>query len=170
MWLIPYERMTLETSLKDTEIKRRLSGYVAPVVSYMVQIKLSDKPFKGKVTSDGFEMMRVVNGRNSWLPLVIGKVESTTNVSYLNIKMRMHLVPLIVTILIIGMASLMGIHNVLFAISTGIRKWEDIIIPWGFVFIVYIYSTVVFQTEASYVKDFMTKLLQQDYKRLLKED
>lgn len=170
MWFIPYERMTMDTSLKDSEIMQRLSDYVAPVITYMVQVRLTEKPFKGKIANNGFEMMRVVSSRNSWLPLVLGRIESTTNGSRIILQMRMHLIPLVFTLLFLGITFLFGLSRVLAAINTGVYKWQDIVIPWGFFLFGYIFSTAIFQSEVSYVKDFMNKLLQKDYKQLLKED
>lgn len=170
MWFIPYKQITWDSSLNETEIRRRLNGYVAPVITYMVQVRLTDKPFKGKLTTNGFEMMRVVSTRNSWLPLVNGKIESTINGSRIKIKMRMHSIPLVFTLFFLGVTFLIGFSGILASLRTDVYKWQDILIPFGFFLFAYIYSTATFHSEASFIKEFMNKLLQKDYKKLLKED
>ncbi len=170
MWFIPYKQIAWDTRLKESEIRRRLNGYVAPVITYMVQVRLTDKPFKGKITTNGFEMMRVVSSRNSWLPLVNGNIESTINGSCIKIKMRMHSIPLLFTLFFLGVTLLVGLSGILASIRTGVYKWQDILIPFGFFLFGYTYSTATFHSEASLVKEFMSKLLQKDYKKLLKED
>lgn len=53
-------------------------------------ISKGDEYFEGKIFEDSFKIWRSIRYRNSFLPIIIGKIEETDSGSKVSIKMRMN--------------------------------------------------------------------------------
>ncbi|MEL3907006.1 MAG: hypothetical protein P1P65_08305 [Treponema sp.] len=56
----------------------------------VLDISKGDKYFEGKIFEDSFKIRRIMRYRNSFLPIIIGKIEETDSGSKIKIKMRMN--------------------------------------------------------------------------------
>jgi len=170
MILFPLDKFIISTNLRKNEVVKRLERQIAPVFSYMIQVKSTDKPFKGKVSDNGFEMMRVVSGRNSWLPFIKGQIELTSEGSLIQISLSWHWIINLFMAMIMGSSLLLGISLALSDFRSSRFQWTDLI-PWGFLFFTYIFAMVTFDEEQRYVKVFLNKLFSEDgYRDLPKFD
>jgi hypothetical protein len=59
-----------------------------------------NKPYYGKLINDTFEIVPVIKGRNSFVPVIIGKINDG-NPSIINVKMRMHYAVILILLFIL---------------------------------------------------------------------
>jgi hypothetical protein len=63
----------------------------------------TDKLFYGKITSDRkFEIYQIIKGRNSFIPIVKGTLNSYETESVIEIKMRFHMFVILIIIFLLG--------------------------------------------------------------------
>lgn len=166
MGFTPFSSFTIHTTLNKKAVSDKLARHVAPVITYFVQAKTTDKPFKGTVTEDGFEMMRVVSSRNSFLPFVIGRINSTIDGCDITVKMRLHWSVIAFMVIFLGGTGTLGISLIFSSVKFHHFDWSSLI-PFAFFIGLYTFCTVIFQEEASYVKVFISRMLDpKHYKNL----
>ncbi len=87
MKIIPYEKFQIESSLSVAEVLRRIARRTEKKQLFNFSSSL---PFSGDVTDRGFEITKNISYRNSFLPVIEGKVEQTKSGSRVTIAMRLH--------------------------------------------------------------------------------
>jgi hypothetical protein len=83
MFFLPYEKMTLDTALDTAQVVERLKSEVDTSRPSWVQ-KVSrmfsgdsHKFFQGTIDGSSFKISRIINYRNSFLPVIIGRIEGS---------------------------------------------------------------------------------------------
>jgi hypothetical protein len=76
-YFVPFHRLELHTALDRAEICSRLQSVTDPKWPWFRWP--GDKSFVGKVSQDGFRLIRVVKGRNSYNPWLLAKVSSASS-------------------------------------------------------------------------------------------
>jgi len=90
--IIPHRRFSLDTPLSPSEVEARLRDAVeAPAVRWT----RSDRPFTGRVEGATFDIMRNVQGRNSFRPQVRGTIVAAGRGARVTGTMQIHLVVLV---------------------------------------------------------------------------
>ena len=93
--LIPYKHIVIKTSLTNDEAKHVLSGQIQERKWLRSGWPTANEPsFEGKVSSTGFEINRVIGGRNSFLPIMYGIFRP--DVGGLRVEVTMMIHPLII--------------------------------------------------------------------------
>jgi len=71
-----YSRFTIQTRLSPVEAERVLEGLVRPNVFLLEPDPPTPdlRPFVGRIDGGSFKFHRVITGRNSFLPIIIGRV------------------------------------------------------------------------------------------------
>jgi hypothetical protein len=73
MKIIPHRRFTIDTRLTPLEVQARLRDAVeAPTF----RLTKPERPFTGRVDGASFDVMRSIQGRNSFRPRVRGTIEA----------------------------------------------------------------------------------------------
>ncbi|NML39482.1 hypothetical protein HHL17_19935 [Chitinophaga sp. G-6-1-13] len=167
MKLLPIERYRLLTKLSPEEIKKLLEANVAPK-SRGLQIKIgwnkpaSGKPYEGVVKSNSFEISRIIDYRNSFLPVITGDVSHEIVHTVVKIKMTLSIVVAVFMTLWMG-GVVVGLVGCVIAIINGIlsgSKFEPmLLIPFGMLIFGYLLVTLAFQNEASKSRKFLQDLL-----------
>lgn len=88
MRLLPHAGFTIVSPLTADEVLGRLSDATGPAPSSLFE--RNTRPFTGAIRGDSFDVMRTSRGRNSFRPLIRGRVEATTNGTRLHGTMRLH--------------------------------------------------------------------------------
>ena len=88
--LLPYRTFTIESPLELTVAEARLRNAIQPTRWYVSSPRTA--PFEGVLDASRFDLQRVIQGRNSFLPVVRGEVESTPAGVRLVGTMRLHAV------------------------------------------------------------------------------
>jgi len=88
-WL-PYHRFELNSPLKPAEALAAMSAHTEPERFFRVGWPngANDKRFEGNVSADAFHVRRVIGYRNSFLPVVDGRVSAAGRGSRVTITMR----------------------------------------------------------------------------------
>ncbi len=87
---LPVEDYELLTDLSVEQVLAKLQENTGPVSASYFGHSSSDKPYEGSVKAPVFEMTRVINYRNSFQPMITGRVYSKQQQTHIAIKMRLH--------------------------------------------------------------------------------
>ncbi|MBC9909990.1 hypothetical protein [Chitinophaga varians] len=168
MKLLPIERYTLLTKLSPEEIKKLLDANVVPK-SKGFQLKFGwskpagGKPYEGVVKNNGFEISRIIDYRNSFLPVITGDVSHEIVHTAVRIKMTLSIVVAVFMTFWMG-GVIIGFVGCLIAMIDGFRsgsKFEPLLlIPFGMLIFGYLMVKLAFQTEVSKSRKFLRELLQ----------
>jgi hypothetical protein len=85
-WL-PWHRFTVDSRYPPADVAALLASQVGPERWFSYG---ADKPFRGTIGADAFVVTRVIRGRNSFLPVVSGRIEARGGGSRVHVLMRLH--------------------------------------------------------------------------------
>jgi hypothetical protein len=107
MILIPFDRRIIASCLKTDAIESRLSQAVETSLKWYQH--RSEKEFRGHVSENGFRIRRNIRGRNSYLPLIKGKLEPTANGTRVILTFTLHPIVLITLAAFIVWAEILAV-------------------------------------------------------------
>jgi hypothetical protein len=148
MFLVPYRRIQFHTNLDPVTIARRLETVVESRFHWFRWPK--GKEFSGRVSPNGFRLMRIIRGQNTYLPWLLGWIErARTSGSKVVIVMTLHPVAVVLTL---GFLVL-----VMYGVFTHARFfWEPLTIFGGFHVFMYAFG---FRPEARRAERRLRELL-----------
>ncbi|HMG81481.1 MAG TPA: hypothetical protein VK559_00465 [Ferruginibacter sp.] len=168
MKYLPFENYTLLTKLSSEEIKKRLAENLVAKrkgLSFLSLDNRAIRPYEGEIIEDTFSINRIINYRNSFLPMITGSISKPYGKTEIAIKMRPALFTLIfiafwlgivgmvcIAILIIGIIKISSIH--LSEIS------PLLLIPFGMFIFGCALSIIPFKIESKKSKEFLQLLFQ----------
>ncbi|MET0945988.1 MAG: hypothetical protein ABWY22_11305 [Flavobacterium sp.] len=87
--LLPFEKLVYHSTLSKEELVIRLQNEIEAEKSFGFRaLKFSySKPYIGKINSNRFEIKKVVNYRNSFLPVIKGEIKDGINGAKIDVKM-----------------------------------------------------------------------------------
>lgn len=94
MSLIPYKKVVLITKLSEDQIKNRLSNIVQKE-SWASAFRFRSnfqKLYIGTVLNNNFKIYSLYKGRNSFVPIIIGKFETNQIGTSISLKLRLHFI------------------------------------------------------------------------------
>jgi hypothetical protein len=157
MGILPYERLTIETTLTVEEAQRRLVEAVEPRKNVRWPFQPRDKPFEGSITGEHFEISRVIGYRNSFLPRISGQIRQGPIGATIDATLALHPVVLIfmaVWLLGVGYAGLV-VASAAFRAGT-FASYS--LIPIGMFVFGILLCTLSFNFEASKAKSLLRRL------------
>jgi len=86
-----FRRLTLYTQLHPDEVYRRLAAIVEPT-RWRNPFSRSHKPYEGKISPNGFKILRIIHHQDSFRPVVIGNIRSEGAGSAIELVLRLHVV------------------------------------------------------------------------------
>ena len=99
-------RFTFAVSMPQPQAVARLQALVGPPRSFLEEVKRSltsqrkaSPPFIGTIEADSFRIRRDIRYRNSFLPLIRGRVTSTPTGAQIHVTMSLH--PAVVVFLLV---------------------------------------------------------------------
>ncbi|MBF0217164.1 MAG: hypothetical protein HQL30_09255 [Candidatus Omnitrophica bacterium] len=79
MILIPYEKFEIQTAKSDTEVLGKIAQLTdGPSLKLLFYPPADSKPFVGTITGSRFKIRRIIRYRNSFMPIICGRVENST--------------------------------------------------------------------------------------------
>jgi hypothetical protein len=87
---LPYERLVIETMLTRGEVAARLREVTAPGRRLRFRSSAPEMVFQGTVSDRVFRITRVIDYRNSFLPVVRGRIEDAPAGARVEVSMRLH--------------------------------------------------------------------------------
>jgi len=163
---LPFENYSLTTNLSTTEIYKRLSDNIEPRKAFRFSLfnQNSTKPYEGEIYGNTFSMSRIINYRNSFLPIIKGDISMFAGQTQINIKMRPVTFVLIFISFWLGTVGLLcvsmllvGLLQIKQLLKTGFSPM--VLIPFGMFIFGYLLTTLAFKAESSKSKKFLTTLL-----------
>lgn len=91
--IVPYEKLTLETSLSQDEVLKRLAANIDPDKSrnWFTGSSSSRYYFEGELYESGFKINRIISYRNSFLPQINGEIKALRFGCTITLKLKLHL-------------------------------------------------------------------------------
>lgn len=131
--ILPY----LEHTIRTTKSPQEIHDIMQSVTSFQSGVVLSmPSEFIGKIGPYDFKIMRIINYRNSFLPVIKGAVKKGEGAYVVTLKMQLH--PLTYVLLIIwfglaGFAFLIGVLYLIISVPTDVTMflWTGGFIAWG---------------------------------------
>jgi hypothetical protein len=107
MNLLPFEKIIYQSKLTQTEITQRLQQETVPLQYIRISFfkKPSGKKFEGKVLENSFNIQRIIYYRNSFLPVISGKVEEEPSGSIIRLEMQLNTFVKVFLIFFLAIAS-----------------------------------------------------------------
>ena len=163
MNLVPYESYYLTTTLPRIEIVKRLMENTAPKSPLFFDWKKrSNKLYEGFVTDRSFRITRRIAYRNSFLPIISGKIIAYNSSIRVYIKMRMYLAVYIFMIFWLGFVATAGVAVIKAMIKE--QQFHPSIFGVGIMFAAgYGLTMWGFKSESSKAKKFLVELLCEEF-------
>lgn len=157
--LLPFERLTIPTSLTFSEVLERLDEVVEPPKIFRITLfKRPDKPYEGTISGNTFKISRIITGRNSFLPLIQGEIYPQSLGCSIKISMNLHKIVIIFMIYWLSIIGSIGMFA-LFAWFVD-RSVGPIFLPLLGMFIFgWLLCLIPFKLEAKATTKFLFNLL-----------
>jgi WD40 repeat protein len=90
MKLLPYYTFSLQTHEPLSIVLKRLAAQVEPPKTFRLFLPQDHLPYEGTVSETGFQISRMIDYRNSMLPVIRGYFEQLPDRTIVQIKMTLH--------------------------------------------------------------------------------
>jgi len=110
MMFIPYKRVAIPTSLAVDEVVSRLSQSVDARRSVWLWPWRPRSEYFGKVSPEGFQIVRSIRGRNTYLPLITGRFTPSASGTVVTARLTLHPVAVIILAIFFGSAEFLSIR------------------------------------------------------------
>ncbi len=161
MKYLPFENIIYQTKLDSEEILKRINEVVEPKKTFRKTSFFgksnNHKPYEGSVNRNSFKMSRIIEYRNSFLPIIKGDIEKQVSETKINVKMRLH--PFIFGFILIWCGGV-G-FGFLIILAESIKKGvfqPFILIPFVMLLFAYGMTMLGFKSESIKSKKYLAKL------------
>jgi len=163
---LPFENYVLTSNLTVEEVTKRLEDKIDPKKGFVFSAfnKSSNKPYEGRILGNTFTISRIINYRNSFLPVIAGHFSTFLGKTQINVKMRPVTFVLIFISLWLGIVGLVclgiilvGLFQIRQILQNGFSPM--ILLPFGMFFFGCLLTTLAFKAESKKSKEFLEKLL-----------
>ncbi|MGR3854106.1 hypothetical protein [Chryseobacterium indologenes] len=154
MKYLPFERITYKTNLSEKEVLTRLSGFVEPKKFGLGKNYI--KEYEGSISNNSFEISRVIQYRNSFLPQINGKIQNGNNGTQIQVTMSLNAFVFFFLIVWCSFALIFFIGVSIKAI----REKEiavELFLPLGMLLFVYALTMVGFKSESKQAKEYLRR-------------
>jgi hypothetical protein len=157
---LPIENYTLTSRLSAQEIHDK----VYAIIPNKQRGVASAHSYSGTVGNHSFKISREINYRNSFLPVIEGKITESAGHTQIAVRMRLPLPVLIFLCVWMGLLSipclLIGLAGFLYVTRHGFRPFEPmLLIPFGMLLFGWALAFFAFKAESMKSKNFLEKLL-----------
>jgi hypothetical protein len=164
--LLPFDNIELLTKLSVSEVRQRIESITEPRKNFsFTMFQNRTKPYEGEVIGDSFEISRIINYRNSFLPIIKGDISSYMGQTSVMIKMRPVIFVLVFMAVWLGAVGLVclamivaGITQLMQGVANGFSPF--LLIPFLMFAFGYGLITIAYKSESQKSKAFFKKLLE----------
>lgn len=89
--LLPYQKFVFESPLSLEEARQRLEAEVAPVRSGWRWMEKRTEKFEGMVSTESFQIHRIIRYRNSFLPIIYGRISPGIPGARIEVTLKFHI-------------------------------------------------------------------------------
>ncbi len=151
MKYLPYEHITYKTNLSEQEVLTRLSGFVEPKKFGLGRNYI--KEYEGSIDNNSFEISRVIQYRNSFLPDINGIIQKNNNGTEIQVIMRLNLFVLIFLLFWCSISTCVFIMITL----TQKKMSVEFFMPLLMLIFVYALTMVCFKIESKKSKEYLRR-------------
>ncbi|EDX71324.1 hypothetical protein MC7420_3439 [Coleofasciculus chthonoplastes PCC 7420] len=98
MPILPDNAFTIQTHEPLPDVIDKLNAHIEAPKTFRWTLARNHAPYAGTISSDGFEVRRIIHYQNSFLPRIRGRFESGSQGTVIRITMRLH--PLVIGFLV----------------------------------------------------------------------
>jgi hypothetical protein len=111
MMFIPYRRVDVPTSLTIGEIVELLTENVDIRKSVWPGPWRPKSMYWGRVSLDGFQIVRSTWGRNTYLPLITGRFKPSAEGTVVTVRLTLHPVAMVILAVLVGLAGFLCLRT-----------------------------------------------------------
>jgi hypothetical protein len=160
MKIIPFDKFIIKTVL-STEKVQQIFQDIVESPRYFIRWLISEhKPFQGKIENMEFIITRIIHDRNSFMPVIKGKIIKSGDGSVVKILIRPYIAIIILMLLLAIIPFLILIDIISNWILTGINsvsmistRYISIPILIEIIFSVYLLLLIIYKVEASKTRE-----------------
>ncbi len=167
MKLIPYETLTINTSLHPEEALHKLQAVIEPKRIFRWWLS-AHKPYEGVINGDQFTVSRILGYRNSFKPIIHGKIQHEINGCSIRITLSLDRLVILIMAIWFGLVFISFLSFLVNFIgsATPEGKWQPNVVPSALISIgmlAFGYGLMMggFIFEAAKSKAFFRKLFKQ---------
>lgn len=163
---LPFDNFKLLTKLSATEVQQRIESITEPKKGFSFSFSGNrNKPYEGNLLDRSFEISRIINYRNSFLPVIKGHISTCLGKTEVSIKMRPVFFVLIFMSFWLGVVGMACLGFTIAAILHFRQLLEQgfspgALIPFGMFAFGYALLTIAYKAESRKSKTFLTQLLE----------
>lgn len=90
MQLLPYDTFTIHTQEQLLDVFEKLDAQIEAPKAFRWSFSRRHAPYAGTISSSGFKIHRIQNLRNSFLPNIRGRFESSSEGTLIHITLKLH--------------------------------------------------------------------------------
>lgn len=163
MLFLPFDTFTITTNLNPEQVSEKLSNAIEPpkrLRSYDIWAKQPSKQYEGRISGYNFRINKIINYRNSFLPIIEGTICPDIIGCQIKIQMKLHIAVIIFMLFWFG--NLIPISLSFLAAMIADHKVGPILglAPLGMGLFAYLLCMSSFNIEAKHAKDFLYELFQ----------
>lgn len=164
---LPFENYVLISELSAEELTKRLAANIEPKrnVRFPGSNKNSNKPYEGQISGDSFTITRVIDYRNSFLPVITGHISATPRKTQINVKMQPTTFVLAFISLWLGIVGLVCLGTIVAGVIQFKHHLRDgfspaVLVPFGMFLLGYLLTILSFKAESKNAKYFLERLFE----------
>jgi len=152
------ERFTINSLLNSELVRRKLLEVVEPPQRVTWGFRRADKPYEGEIRDYTFKIRRIINYRNSFLPVIKGRIYAEGMGSKIEIEMKLE--PLVFLFMLFWLGIVGNICIVSLTSMIYERKFSlDLMVPFGMFTCALLMTFIGFKSETKIAKQFLIDLL-----------
>ena len=160
MKLLPIEIITYQSKRTKEELLVLLTNTIEPESKNLWRTNTNNsKPYKGKIDTNHFEIKRILSYRNSFQPIIKGKIIPDLSGTRIEIKMQLHTFAMVFMCIWMGIVAISCVA-VIVALANGAPFHPAILIPFGMLFFGYAMTMGGFKYETKKSKAFFQSLFE----------
>lgn len=166
MRLLPYERFVIKTHLDPNSVLSKIEGITETTSRISLFSTEERKPYWGKFKDNRFNINRRIHFRNSFLPVIKGRVNLDVNGSIIMVTMQLEILVIIVLCIWFG-GILYSFPRLFIELYELVRSGKfstvnmaGFALPLGLLLFGYLVVMIAFKYEAMNSKAVLTNLLE----------
>ncbi len=175
MFFIPYGHKQIKSKLKVDEIERRLKSQLDPHSIISGMFRGDHKYFQGNINNGEFKISRIIHYKNSFRPVITGKVQSEIDHNVIDLTLRLDFAVLAVFLFItLGFASEVLMPTISFMLQSWFSgqpiefmqylpngSWLNLILSSaGWILFLYLFMMIPFNIEAQKATKYLDELFE----------
>lgn len=167
--LLPIENYDFTTNLSIDEVYSRLSANIEPKQANLLSMlnEKRSKPYEGEISQNSFKINRIINYRNSFLPVIHGEMSNYFGQTRIKIRMRPAAFVFIFMAFWLGLVAI-GCIVILFSGFINIKEVLHsgfslmLLVPFGIFLFGCMLPAMAFKPESRKAKRFLATLLNEE--------